>query len=637
MSIFLEKKWSMILQIALCLYCFPLQSEATPQSVFLSKFEQICTEDRLNSREKTAYLAKCASELGIPFERVPTHDQPLLQFRLKKTWELLDAEHHAFYLQLDNHTLASFDEVADDPFLVLRTKVGPRHSPFDFIQAQANLAHFKIVDLEEWPEFFEDFISEITLHPEKQGLEPNVNVTEILAGWADPSTTFHLSQSNCELIWWQIASDKNFELIVSNFNQIQPFVDLIELDSLSETFLNPNQKYYFRLKSFQDGEWSAWTLPQVFTVQKPAQIKAPTFSKIQEGQYKISWEGEDADTTYWVFGSNALDLVPPVYRIQSEYEVPAYESLETTQTFIEIDGSYAYYRIIPEKNGRYGVPSEIIRVYDEGMFHTRTLLQYDGKSISRRIFPRLLEPQSLEKQPKFIQHPHVPDEAWEAVTPYLLPDNHPYRSTLDRIFSKTRVLHNEASLKSAGFTWTKKGSFSPVYPTLHKKIKGYYIKVFTDSQDKTDWKNWVARVQGAKSIQKSIDENNYQTLFKVPKKYIYPLPEKPGPTGSGKKRKNFILLAEDMKIFRHSLNKEMYRYRITPTHLNAVYKVVTEVGLVDSLYINNLPWAKDGRLAFVDTEKHHMWPIAYQRYTKILSTGMQQHWKLLITHQGPNF
>lgn len=639
----LGRKLSMILKIVLCLYCFSLQSENISQSVFLSKFEQICADNRLTTAEKTVSLAKYATEQGVSFECVPTYDQPVLQYCLEGTWNLLDVRQHAFYLQLDNRQLAAFDEIDDDPFLVLRTKVGACDSPFDFMQAQANLAHFKIIELGKWPSFSENLYThsaETVLEDSNKKPDPAVTVLHVLSDLTHPSTVFHLSQGgdDCEVIWWQIASDKNFTLLIPNFNQIQPATDFIEIDPLSETFFNPNQNYYIRVKSFRDETWSSWSSPLAFNVQKPAAVQSVAFDKVDEGRYVISWESDEVATTYWIFGSNALDFVPPLYQVHSDYDPPAYECLQTTQPQIEIDGKFAYYRIIPEKNGRYGVPSEVIRVYDEGLFHTRTLLQSNGETISRQIFPRLLEEYPQEKQPKFVRHSHISNEVWETVTPYLLPDNHPTRRALDRIFSKKRVLKGEASLAKAGFTWTKTGSYSPIFPTRHKKIKGFYIKLYLDPQDRVDWKNWVARAQGAQSIAQAIEDNGYQELFKVPKKYIYPLPAKPAPSGSsGNHRKNFVLLSEDMRIVKRNLNKEMYRYRMTPIHLNAIYKIVSDLGLVDSLFIHNLPWAKDGKLAFVDTEKHHMWPVAFQRYLKYLSPGMQQHWRLLITHQGPNF
>lgn len=595
-------------------------------------FDQLSIAESFTTLQKTIQLAKIAENLEIPFESVPTFGDPVLQFFFQGKWNILDTRNSAFYIQLDNKTLADFDEIAHDPFLVLRTKVNAKNEPFDLSASQKNLAHFKIAEIDEWPTW-DMLVEEWEPLFSTEGIyspQPQMAVSQI---GQDP--LFILSASDCELIRWQISSDNNFNTIPTNLDQIQPYTKILEIDPLSETFLNPNQNYFFRIKTFQGGVWSTWSLPLIFNVAKPEKVQAIEFNKCGN-QYTISWKGDSS--TYLVYGSNALDFIPPIY---AHSEIP-YTCFATDQQQVEIDPSYAYYRIIPLHNGKYGTPSEIIYIYDQGMHHPRTLLQTDCSSgtISRKPLPSYYEDRGYsgqEKQSKSVKPSHVSSEIWAAVEPYLLPENHPLKGRMDRIFSKSRVLANEKSLTKAGFVWPKKEvSHSGIYPTQHEKIKKFYVKILTDEQDIADWRQWVNRAQGARDIRNSIDAHHYERVFKVPKKFIYPLPEKPETTPDVK-RKNFVLLSEDMKIVDHDLNRELYRNRVTKILLNAIYEIVTELGLADSLFIHNLCWAKDGRLAFVDTERHHCWPVVYRRYFRILSAPMLDHWKLLIKHNGPNF
>ncbi|MBS4168478.1 hypothetical protein [Parachlamydia sp. AcF125] len=635
MKSYFSLKWSTYAKFFFCLFCLldSLLFSVSETGLQLKKaFKQLCAEPKLTPEEKTFFLAKKAAELDCPFERIPTHDSTVFQYFYEGDWKLLDTWHNTCYLQLDNHSLASFEEIADDPFLVLRTKMGGPSANFSLSDSWNNLAHFKIIEHHDWPSMPEGWENvNLTLD---NGVEEGLNTSPVEVLGFDKF--FTLSTNRCEAIWWQITSDKNFDFLIPNLNQIQISNESIELDPLCQTFLNPEQEYFIRIKGLQNGMWSNWTNPFKFHVTKPLQVKDVEFSKKDKECYELSWQAEeDSSTHYWIFGSNALDFVPPIYA-SAEQNID-YALFISQENHIQIDPQYAFYRVIAERDGIYAVPSEIIRIYDEHLRHPRTLLQIDKHSgiADRKILAAHGE--TDHSRPKNPKPAHISDHVWQAVFPYLLPENHPLKGPLDRIFSKSRALSNVRSLKQAGFYWTKKGSYSAIYPTRHKKIKGYFIKIMTDEQENEDWKNWISRIYGAQATQKAIDELGYQSLLKVPKKYIYVLPHYPSPTSSCKKRKNFILLSEDMGIVERGKNKKMFRKKITKAHLNAIYNVVTKVGLKDSLYYNNIPWAKDGRLAFVDTEHHHAWPVLYNRFFKLLSPEMLSHWKALIQHKGPNF
>lgn len=230
--------------------------------------------------------------------------------------------------------------------------------------------------------------------------------------------------------------------------------------------------------------------------------------------------------------------------------------------------------------------------------------------------------------------PYVSDDVWNQVQGYLLPENHPIKPALDQIFTKYRAVESPKAMKKAGFKNSKPGK-SDVVVSKHSKLKGYLIKTFLDSKDVPEWILWKQRIDGAKTIKKSIIEHNYQKFFKVPQKWIYPLPAKPDT--SGPFRKDFILVVEDMNLVNSSANASYFKEKITPKILDALYVLLTENKLIDSIYIDNIPFSKDGKISFVDTEHVNVdnHPLKLHRLTGRLSSEMQAYWNKLISQGRP--
>ncbi|MEC7840082.1 MAG: hypothetical protein VX777_08595 [Chlamydiota bacterium] len=233
---------------------------------------------------------------------------------------------------------------------------------------------------------------------------------------------------------------------------------------------------------------------------------------------------------------------------------------------------------------------------------------------------------------------HVSENIWNSILPHLISESHPMKKTLDEIFhSNTRVVFNSKSLKKAGFKNTKPGKWSGTIVATHKKLKGYLVKMYTDDQKGyIDWAKFIDRVKGAKSIKKAIEKNGWNNIFKVPNKWIYPLPESPAPP-IGYSRKNFVLLVEDMDLLPKNVNLRMWRGApMKKTMLNAIFLLLKEEGLRDSVYAFNLPFSKDKKIALVDTEYHHIWPVHYLSLLQYLSPSNREYWKQLVKNGGPN-
>lgn len=226
------------------------------------------------------------------------------------------------------------------------------------------------------------------------------------------------------------------------------------------------------------------------------------------------------------------------------------------------------------------------------------------------------------------------EDAWAKIEPYLLPDNFSMKSELDQIFSKSRVISNSYTLEQAGFTNSKTREFSRLVVTSHPKLPGYIFKIYLDKlrkkPDEAAQYFFIRRVKGALAIQQFIEDHKVDHLFKVPKKWIYLLPE----VESHSKKysyKNFVLIEEDMHILDKKENKAAWAGPlVTEETLLHLYQLLKEIGLIDCVRIDNIPFSKDGRIAFIDTEFFGSNHVAYKRLKKSLSSEMKKFWLSII-------
>jgi hypothetical protein len=727
--------------------------------------------------ENGAYSSLVGSALHIPTRNVPAHGLNLHEYFFDNHWHLIDNRQNLVYVALDNHTIAGYEDVADDPFLALRTKTTGLENSYSFEKASSDFAFLDLFPKEfnglepndeelqlHWNDRNfalyprEDLIfsadgtltqtivlkertstpgmitfasgypikslinnspAAITLEDQNLLLEPGetydftdpsysvkVNIVdpsgELLAITQAPQAsswkigtnlldigaeeiqgkielTLHytlessqktesfvsitnknhyfdhetpyfelISKSQTpEKIWWQISSDQNFEFLIPNFQAIQEFRTVVNLDNCTNTFFNPREVYYARVKALQKGQWSEWSPVFEFSVNKPLQIKDPVFKKIGEKQYQISWVPQDADTHYYIFASNAFDFMPSIY-LEENDQKPNLVAV-TDEGSLKVGTDYAFYRIVAEKQGQYSVPSPIVHVYDYGLNIPRSVKQailtahntYQVETIPfPEAYPDLVQddvyklrswPLSLEDLLKeyYTMHAQVEPVVWLYLRPFFLPNNHPIKNKLDRLFS-TRVTQNTETLRKAGFTKPTPMKFSKTIVTRNKNIPGYMFKFFSDDQKGlSDWQNCFNRVSGSIYIQEALNRYNINHLFVVPTKWIYPLPGDPSPPGH-LERKNFIVVETELDIYESKENNKMWKSPvINRNNLIWVYQLLQELGLSDSPYSFNMPITKDNRIAFVDTEHHHEWPVPLFKLSAFLKSDMAAYWKQL--------
>lgn len=233
-------------------------------------------------------------------------------------------------------------------------------------------------------------------------------------------------------------------------------------------------------------------------------------------------------------------------------------------------------------------------------------------------------------QPLPYQRNSIDSASWEAAKPYLIPENHPMRAKLDSIFSKTRATTSIETFKKAGFKYLALRKWDNVIVAWHPKLKGHLVKVYLDDQiGIPDQETLMQRIYGAEKIRTSINEFGYQKMFKVPKKWLYPLPDRPASL-PGLQRKKFIIVEEDMEIVSSYNNEQLWKKSVNQKTLAALFHLLETLGLKDSVYITNIPFSTDGRIAFIDTEHYSKWPVSHDKLLRFLSHRNQLYWNELI-------
>lgn len=230
-------------------------------------------------------------------------------------------------------------------------------------------------------------------------------------------------------------------------------------------------------------------------------------------------------------------------------------------------------------------------------------------------------------------YPNYSQAEWLQIAPHLLPNTHPAKGKLDQLFKKQRYISSLETLKKGGFDVRGPGSGKTLV-AKHKKVPYVLLKIFPDDEPINELKQFMKRINGAQVARDIIGKYQFEWLFKVPRKWIYILPQEPLATGPYPK--NLILVVEDMEILQKADNYPKWKSgAMTKKKLDAIYILLTEGGFNDLPLAFNIPFCKDGLIAIVDTEDYHKWPIPYDRLYKYLSDKMADYWRELITNGGP--
>jgi hypothetical protein len=251
------------------------------------------------------------------------------------------------------------------------------------------------------------------------------------------------------------------------------------------------------------------------------------------------------------------------------------------------------------------------------------LAQEDLQELIEELSPSLKTFDDLEKNPYFSKQER------KRIKPYLMPNDHPIKPILDKIFSKRALLDADA-FAAAGFVTKSVQPHSFIRVASHPETPGYLYKIYLDSElrlkkNTPGWKWFGYRTKNAKTIGDFIKKRKIQ-YFVVAKKWIYALPIEPSPPSDPLyARKNEILVVEDMNLVSDEENARAWRTVITKEHLDEFYAILTHAG-GSSYRIDNVAYTKNGKFAFIDTEYNKKTPD-HRAILPHLSPEMAAYWK----------
>ena len=211
-----------------------------------------------------------------------------------------------------------------------------------------------------------------------------------------------------------------------------------------------------------------------------------------------------------------------------------------------------------------------------------------------------------------------------------LPKNHPVHRKLDRLFAHSRPLLSLEALIQAGFVKAKPRKFTHLIVTRHPAMPGYIFKLYLDPQrypkGESEDVAWRQRIAGAEKIRKMIRKNNWERVFKVPRKWIYTTPkthlDKDYPC------KLTLLVEEDMDLASSKKNRLLWK-AISPKRLHQLQQILQTIGLRDCAKPDNIPFSRDGKIAFIDTQSRGEESVAYKKLLPYLRPPMKVYWKKL--------
>lgn len=203
-----------------------------------------------------------------------------------------------------------------------------------------------------------------------------------------------------------------------------------------------------------------------------------------------------------------------------------------------------------------------------------------------------------------------------------IPDDNNVKKWLDKTFLGRKYPKSKKEFMKMGFrNFTRPGS-KGVLVFKHRGCRGYLFKLYSNKNGSIDELRVLKnRIKGAEAIRQYIKINGYQEFFKVPNKWLYQL----------EASSHFILVVEDMKILNRDKNWNKWKSDfVTEKFLTALASTLKELGLIDSMYIDNIPFCKDGKVAFIDTEHYHGdSPVRLELLTPRLPKKLQPFWESL--------
>ena len=221
----------------------------------------------------------------------------------------------------------------------------------------------------------------------------------------------------------------------------------------------------------------------------------------------------------------------------------------------------------------------------------------------------------------------------QLMAPYLLPETHPTKPILDSIFTSSDVIKNDTTLINAGFKilFSQKKSFIRV--VSHPLLEGYLLKLYPNSERRIEkgpagWKRLTVRCIVAEKIKRIIKEKKVHT-FVVADKWLYPLPV---PKHRNSKQQPIVLIVKNMNIFGRRESNIAWKTKASWSTIKGLYQIFSR-GYGSAFLSGNLPYTKDHKFAFIDTE-YDKRKISMRNARRRFSPKMRKYWNSLLRRRG---
>lgn len=164
---------------------------------------------------------------------------------------------------------------------------------------------------------------------------------------------------------------------------------------------------------------------------------------------------------------------------------------------------------------------------------------------------------------------------------------------LSPLFRDPRMFASRAAWRAAGFDVPDRSDPNKVMVGRHAAVKGYLFKRYHPGSSKdAHTENYQRRIAGAQKVTELIAKHSLRGVI-APEKWLYELPREFG-------RAEHVLIVEELPLKTDDGTKRAYA-DISEDTLHALCVVLHAFPGLDSI-AKNLPFTKDGQVAFIDTE-----------------------------------
>lgn len=170
----------------------------------------------------------------------------------------------------------------------------------------------------------------------------------------------------------------------------------------------------------------------------------------------------------------------------------------------------------------------------------------------------------------------------------------PIVSLLGKLFTNKKMFDSYDRFGSEGFKLVDHAEHK-IMSGSHKSAKGYLFKKYNnDRPGKEQISNYMYRIEGARLLRGFITEHNFRHVV-APRKWLYELPSD--------FPERYLLVVEKLDLVSESETLRNYD-RIGKEQLRELATILYYFRGLNSTAAN-LPFAEDGRIAFIDTERWH--------------------------------